>query len=199
LAEQIAQLIAKGMTEEQACIRVGVNLASFRTARRRNSEFEAAVKEAHAQYLDESLDMIGKGQSGWQGRAWILERRHGDQFRRNSGLEVSATIAPFSAADVLVRKPPHQWSTFDIDQSIGAWKLLKKFSPEQLEQLLDLYQRHWGLMAEWSDQQLEWGAEIEKCLGEARSKEAAELLECEVSPNGQEHALIHGSIMGGVG
>ena len=29
LVEQIGQLIAKGMTEEQACLRVGVNLNSF--------------------------------------------------------------------------------------------------------------------------------------------------------------------------
>jgi len=29
IVEQIGQLIAKGMTEEQACLRVGVNLNSF--------------------------------------------------------------------------------------------------------------------------------------------------------------------------
>jgi hypothetical protein len=80
--EQIARLIAKGMTEEQACVRVGVNHSSFRTARHRNEEFETAIKLAQAEFLDESLDVIGKGEKGWQGRAWILERRHNPQFSK---------------------------------------------------------------------------------------------------------------------
>lgn len=80
--DRIARLIAKGMTEEQACVRIGVNHHSLRTARSRNDEFEAAIKRAQAEYLDESLDMIGSGVRGWQGRAWILERRHKPQFNR---------------------------------------------------------------------------------------------------------------------
>ncbi len=67
--EKVAQLIAKGMTEEQACTRVGVNHSSLRTARHRNPEFETAIKRAQAVFLDESLDIIGKGTRGWQGRA----------------------------------------------------------------------------------------------------------------------------------
>src|SRR5262245_20026526 len=84
--EEVGRLIAKGMTEEQACIQVGIKHSSFRTAKHRNPEFETAIKEAQAAYVDKALDVIGKGGRGWQGPAWILERRHGDQFRRNSGL-----------------------------------------------------------------------------------------------------------------
>ena len=80
--EQVARLIAKGMTEAQACVRVGVNHDSFCTARMRRPEFEEAIKRAQAEYLDESLDIIGRGERGWQGRAWILERRHKPQFNR---------------------------------------------------------------------------------------------------------------------
>ena len=44
VVEKVAQLIAKGMTEEQACTRLGVNHSSLRTARHRNPEFETAIK-----------------------------------------------------------------------------------------------------------------------------------------------------------
>jgi hypothetical protein len=151
--EDVARLIAKGMTEEQACFRVGVNHSSFRTAKHRNAEFETAIKEAQAEYLDEALDIIGKGARGWQGRAWILERRHGDQFRRNSALEFSGQLAMFDPVEALIRKPLHQWTNSDLEDSVGAWKLLNKWSKEQLQQLLDLYERCWGPMDNnWSDE-----------------------------------------------
>lgn len=82
VVERIGRLIAKGLTEEQACLRIGINHSSFRTARHRNAEFETAIKKAQAEYLDESLDRIAEGVRGWQGRAWILERRHKPQFTR---------------------------------------------------------------------------------------------------------------------
>ena len=36
VVEKVAGLIAKGMTEEQACVRIGVNHSSLRTARHLN-------------------------------------------------------------------------------------------------------------------------------------------------------------------
>jgi hypothetical protein len=45
IVQEIATLIAKGMTEEQACLRVGINHSSFRTAKHRNPEFETAIKK----------------------------------------------------------------------------------------------------------------------------------------------------------
>ena len=99
---------------------------SFRTARQRNPDFESAVKEAQANYLEESLDIIGKGGRGWQGRAWILERRHGDQFRRNTGMELSGHLLTMNPVDLLTRKPLAQWTADDLEHSVGAWKLLKQ-------------------------------------------------------------------------
>ena len=90
VVENVARLIAKGMTEEQACVRVGVNHASLRTSRHRNPEFETAIKKAQAEFLDAALDRIAAGQRGWQGLAWILERRHGGQFRRNLAIDMPA-------------------------------------------------------------------------------------------------------------
>ena len=178
----VARLIAKGMTEEQACLRVGINHASLRTAKHRNPEFETAIKEAQAEYLDESLDIIGKGGRGWQGRAWILERRHGEQFRRNSALELSGHLGVFSPADLLLRKPLPQWTSFDVEQSVGAWKLLKQWPKEQLLQLHRLYQNCWGRYDDWTDEQLEWAVEIEKCLAQTRTENKAEPIDCPATP-----------------
>jgi hypothetical protein len=164
LIEQVGALIARGLTEEQGCLRVGINYCSFRTARSRNPEFESAIKQAKADFLDQAIDTIAKGGRGWQGLAWLLERRHADQFRRTSGMEVTAHIGPFSAADILMRKPLHAWTPHDVEQSVGAWKLLKKWPKEQLEQLHSLYESHWGPYGEWTDEQLEWAVEIEKCM-----------------------------------
>lgn len=162
VVEEVARLIAKGMTEEQACLRVGVVHASLRTAKHRNPEFETAIKRAQAEFLDKSLDIIGKGERGWQGRAWILERRHGSQFRRNTGMEVNAVFGQYSAADLLADKPIPQWSSADVQSSLGVWKLLRQWSPEQIAEVLARYKAEWGPVRNWTREQLEWGVELER-------------------------------------
>lgn len=162
--QQIGKLIAKGMTEEQACVRVGVNHASFRTARHRNPEFETAVKESQVEFLDAALDNIGQGGKGWQGRAWILERRHGDQFRRNTGVELAGNLTTYDPVESLIRKPLARWTKEDVDRSLGAWKLIRRWPKEQVKQLSKLYDSAWGPMDDWSDEQLEWHIEVCRCL-----------------------------------
>jgi hypothetical protein len=63
----------------------------------------------------------------------------------------------------------------DVDQSVGAWKLLKKWSHEQLRELMHLYLRHWGPMDDWSDEQLEWAVEIEKAVRGGPREENSEV------------------------
>ena len=181
LVEKVASLIAKGMTEEQACMRAEVNHSSIRTARHRNPEFETAIKRAQAEFLDESLDRIGEGKRGWQGRAWILERRHGEQFRRNTGLEVNALVGPYSPADLLIRKPLANWTRADVDLSFGCWRLIRRLSSEQLEQLSARYHSEWGPMHDWTDEQLAWlialGQRMEELAKEAGQGELVAALQ----------------------
>jgi len=127
IAKEVGRFMARGLTEEQACRRLRVNHGSFRTAKHPNAEFDTVLKEAHADFLDHATDAIAKGARGWQGLAWLLERRHGDQFRRNTGMEITAHVGPFSAAELLLNKPLHAWTKNDVEQSVGAWKLLKKW------------------------------------------------------------------------
>ena len=179
---EVGNLIAKGMTEEQACLRVGINHDSYRTARHRKPEFETAIKEAQADYLDESLDIIGKGGRGWQGRAWILERRHGDQFRRNSGLELSGGLTMQNSVDVLIRKPLSQWTRVDVETSVGAWLILKRWPKEQIEQLYDLYRNCWQQFDDCSLEQLEWAAELEKYLEQTGAENRDKPIDCPTVP-----------------
>lgn len=159
VVEKVARLIAMGLVEEQACLRVGVNHSSFRTACHRNAEFETAKKKAQADFLDEALNVIASGKKGWQGLAWILERRHGEQFRRTTGMELSGHVGPYSVGDLLAKKPLAQWTRADVDASVGAWRILRSWSKEQLEALDVRYEMEWGPLGgggDWSDEKLEW-------------------------------------------
>lgn len=82
LVEFIGELIALGMTEEQACAANRVSHKSFESAKRRKPEFAGAIKNAQADFLAAGLRDIRAGKAGWQGAAWILERRHKPQFNR---------------------------------------------------------------------------------------------------------------------
>ena len=85
-------------------------------------------------------------------------------------MEVTAHVGPFNAADILMRKPLHAWTPYDVEQSVGAWKLLKKWPKEQQQQLISLYQSHWGPTDDSTDEQLEWLMEIGRCMsGEVRA------------------------------
>jgi len=161
VVKDVGALIAKGLTEEQACLRVGINHSSFRTARHRHEEFETAIKDCQAEFVDMALDKIAKGVNRWQSLAWLLERRHGEQFRQKQGIEMSGQLGTVKAIDQLRTKPLAQWTKADLDASVGAWKILKKWSKEQLRELTTLYSQHWGDVNQWSSEQLEWCADIE--------------------------------------
>ncbi len=91
----IAEDIAFGLTEEQACFG-RVNLETFRSAKRRD-EFSQPIKEAQSKFLRRAVraiaeggehQVIGEGEKAtvirkpWQGMAWLLERRYKPQFNR---------------------------------------------------------------------------------------------------------------------
>ena len=169
LVQKIARLIAKGMTEDQACLRVGVNHATLRTAKHRNPEFETALKEAQAEYLDESLDVIGRGSKGWQGRAWILERRHGEQFRRNTAIELGGQVGLYSGPDRLVHKPLAQWTKSGfrpVSWRVAAFARVACRTTSR--ELHDRYDQVWGDASVLTDEQLEWSVEVSRRVAELR-------------------------------
>lgn len=91
VVQEIAADIGYGMTEEQACAAANVGYAAFKKAEQRNPEFVLAIKKGQAIFLRRALRNIAdggeycpliKGLRPWTGLAWLLERRHGAQFRR---------------------------------------------------------------------------------------------------------------------
>lgn len=77
--------IARGLTIEQACLNMTptVSPASLRSACKRNPLLSLEMEKAKAIFLANATASIYAGERGWQGKAWILERRHRQQFSRN--------------------------------------------------------------------------------------------------------------------
>ena len=76
-------MTAKGLTEVQACLVAGVNFNTFNSAKQRNPDFAHALKVAKVVFLDRALTRILAGERNWQRLAWLLERRHREQFSRS--------------------------------------------------------------------------------------------------------------------
>ena len=92
VVEEIAGRIALGLTHEQAASLSGVKLPAWTKALERHPEFVEVVKDRSAEYVESALHSIRAGARGWQGAAWILERRHKAQFgRADIHVEASAT------------------------------------------------------------------------------------------------------------
>lgn len=88
VVERIADSIAMGMTEEMACLEAGVSLAAWQKACQRNPDFVLLKKRGKAVFTRNSLEVIACGATGWQGRAWILERTQREQFSKSAEVTV---------------------------------------------------------------------------------------------------------------
>lgn len=82
ILQEVGHLIAMGLTQSQACLHLGVCLATLRSALQTKPAFSSVMEKACADFLVEATRKIYSGQVGWQGAAWILERRHKPQFNR---------------------------------------------------------------------------------------------------------------------
>lgn len=100
--QAVGELIALGLTEEQACMAEGINPETFGPACCRNGEFRNALKEKQAEFLANAVRHIAAGATGWQGRAWLLERRHKPQFSRSETFQRQSPVsAQMSASELL--------------------------------------------------------------------------------------------------
>lgn len=84
--QEIADNIGMGLTGALACAACNppVSLASFEQAMVRHPHYADMVLVARAKFAQAALRDIRMGAQGWQGAAWILERRHGVEFRREA-------------------------------------------------------------------------------------------------------------------
>lgn len=102
IVRRLAQLIAGGLTTEQAAARIGMEPAQAdkllaKPANRRE------VEAAKAEFIERALAAIAAGERGWQGAAWVLERCYREQFGRQAEVEVNTAIAVgFTLDDIKV-------------------------------------------------------------------------------------------------
>jgi hypothetical protein len=78
---KLAQAVALGLTDEEACALVGIHIETFRLWTKQDGFF-GALKAAKAQRLAQRLNRVESGELGWQGTAWILERCYQGRFSR---------------------------------------------------------------------------------------------------------------------
>jgi hypothetical protein len=82
LLEKLAEAIAAGMPDQYACDRVGIDVDTLADWKRTQPGFSGVLNHARAERMLTRLNRIDVGESGWQGTAWILERRWGEHFAR---------------------------------------------------------------------------------------------------------------------
>jgi adenylyl- and sulfurtransferase ThiI len=79
ITEQICEGISYGLTDEEVAALVGIDDSTL-TRWKKEPEFCGAIKKAQAIRKLSRLKRIEKGESGWQGTAWAMERQHPEQF-----------------------------------------------------------------------------------------------------------------------
>ena len=79
MTEQICEGISYGLTDEEVAALVGIDDSTL-TRWKKEPEFSGAIKKAVATRKLGRLKRIEKGEPGWQGTAWAMERQYPEQF-----------------------------------------------------------------------------------------------------------------------
>jgi hypothetical protein len=79
MTEQICEGISYGLTDEEVAALVGIDDSTL-TRWKKEPEFCGAIKKAQATRLLIRLKRIEKGERGWQGTAWAMERQDPERF-----------------------------------------------------------------------------------------------------------------------
>ncbi|MFY9987713.1 MAG: hypothetical protein WAK31_23350 [Chthoniobacterales bacterium] len=79
MTEQICEAISYALTDDEVAALVGIDDSTL-TRWKKEPEFCGAIKKAVAERLLIRLKRIEKGEAGWQGIAWALERLNPERF-----------------------------------------------------------------------------------------------------------------------
>jgi hypothetical protein len=92
LANRLADHIAAGLTDEEAAALEDISCDCIQRWRKGNPEFCVTIKRAEAERLKGRLARIERGEPGWQGTAWFLERRDPKRFARPEVMNQIAVV-----------------------------------------------------------------------------------------------------------
>jgi len=119
---KVSLSIARGLTEEQACGAHGVSWDTYRHAKVANPEYRHVQQKLTLAWLNKAVERCEKGQPGWQGTAWLLERRYGPQFRRTT-VEVSLdarNLGQLSDNQLVALLGPDAKQIIDVEASVTS-------------------------------------------------------------------------------
>ena len=118
IIESVAEGVASGMPFCHAAVAAGISERSFFKYQKIGKEdeeagidsefaqFARAMKKAEAEAIRANLEIITMAAvDSWQAAAWILERRHPDQFGRRTRLEHALPPDAESEFTLTFRKP----------------------------------------------------------------------------------------------
>jgi hypothetical protein len=92
MAEQVCFHLRRGLPLDAVAERCGIHRDTLYEWRTTPSEFSDAIKDAEAAAEDRWFDVVERGESGWQSRAWLLERRYRDRYGRHAKVEHSGGV-----------------------------------------------------------------------------------------------------------
>ena len=145
LASRLADHIAAGLTDEESAALEDISCDCIQRWRKGNPEFRATIKKAEAQRLKLRLAKIERGESGWQGTAWALERIYPTRFARPEILNQIAVVKasaervivlPGEEFDPLIGRPGyHQRDNGDLQRREGnlVYVLVRQQNNRQLQ------------------------------------------------------------------
>ena len=134
LANRLADHIAAGLTDEEAAALEDISCDCIQRWRKGNPEFCVTIKRAEAERLKGRLARIERGEPGWQGTAWFLERRDPKRFARPEVMNQIAVVnqagkapaervivLPEGNFDALIGRPGyHQRENGDLERREGS-------------------------------------------------------------------------------
>ena len=95
---EITKAIREGCSQEDAALLAGINRATFYEWVNTKPDFAEAVQKAHADFKRANVAAIraagmkakdGEVKGSWQANAWLLERKHPEEF----GLSISVRVS----------------------------------------------------------------------------------------------------------
>ncbi len=100
LERELLQLIASAVPIRYAAQAVGISYETARRWRRDDAEFRAALERAIGGAITVHLARVAEGATGWQGAAWILERRWPKHFARRDAPTITRVTEPALTPEV---------------------------------------------------------------------------------------------------
>lgn len=103
--EEFFKQIRLGLSMKDACSIIDISDETYYNWCKNRLEFLEGVKKAQAQFKQQCLALIKRASvTQWTAAAWLLERKHPDEFGLKTHQQISGTLGRETDEQVLARK-----------------------------------------------------------------------------------------------